>query len=56
MARLGRVTPCRRPAVEINEHVPSCDTVHLRVVLGAVAQTLPLRAEQRQMKIALELS
>jgi two-component system phosphate regulon sensor histidine kinase PhoR len=41
--------------VEINEHVPPRDRVDLREVLGAVAETLAVRAGQRQMKIALDM-
>jgi two-component system phosphate regulon sensor histidine kinase PhoR len=41
--------------VEINEHVPPRDRVDLREVLGTVAETLAVRAEQRQMKIAVDL-
>ena len=41
--------------VEINEHVPPRDRVDLREVLGAVAETLAVRAGQRQMKIALDV-
>ena len=41
--------------VEINEHVAPRDGVDLREVLGAVAETLTVRAEQRQMKIARDL-
>src|SRR5512147_609104 len=41
--------------VEINEHVAPRDRVDLREVLGAVAETLAVRAGQRQMKIALDV-
>jgi two-component system phosphate regulon sensor histidine kinase PhoR len=41
--------------VEINEHVPPRDRVDLREVLSAVAETLAVRAERRQMKIAVDL-
>ena len=42
--------------VEINEHVPPRDRVDLREVLGGVADTLTVRAQQRQMKIALDVA
>ena len=41
--------------VEINEHVPPRDLVDLRELLASVADTLAIRAEQRQMQIALDL-
>lgn len=41
--------------VEINEHVPPRQQVDLRGVLSAVAETLAGRADERQMKIALDL-
>jgi two-component system phosphate regulon sensor histidine kinase PhoR len=42
--------------VEINEHVPPRNRVDLRELLASVADTLAIRAEQRQMKIELDLS
>jgi two-component system phosphate regulon sensor histidine kinase PhoR len=42
--------------VEINEHVPPRDRVDIRELLAAVADTLAIRADQRQMQIALDLS
>jgi two-component system phosphate regulon sensor histidine kinase PhoR len=42
--------------VEINEHVPPRDRVDLREVLGGVTDTLTVRAQQRQMKIALDVA
>jgi two-component system phosphate regulon sensor histidine kinase PhoR len=41
--------------VEINEHVAPRDRVDVREVLAAVAETLAVRAEQRRMKIALDV-
>jgi two-component system phosphate regulon sensor histidine kinase PhoR len=41
--------------VEINEHVAPRDRIDLREVLVAVAETLAVRAEQRRMKIALDV-
>lgn len=40
--------------VEINEHVPPRHRVDLTDVLTAVAETLTVRAEQRQMRIVLD--
>ena len=42
--------------VEINEHVPPRDRVDIREVLGGVTDTLTVRAQQRQMKIALDVA
>ena len=41
--------------VEINEHVPPRERVDLSEVLGGVADTLTVRAEQRQMAITLDV-
>ena len=40
--------------VEINEHVPPRERVHLGDVLAGVAETLDVRAGKRQMTIALD--
>jgi two-component system phosphate regulon sensor histidine kinase PhoR len=41
--------------VEINEHVPPRDRVDLGEVLGGVADTLAVRAQQRRMAITLDV-
>ena len=41
--------------VEINEHVPPRDRVDAHRLLAAVADTLAVRADQRRMKIVLDL-